>query len=160
MQTALEKCSENVTPELNNDLITIYSAIEQNNIPPFMKFFWEEQQKYLKSSNSSSIRYHPMISKFCLNLAANSSLVYNDSKTGSGILVLPSTRTLMDYKNCIKPTHGFNPDVINDLAKKTAEFKPEERFVSILFHEMKIQEDLVWDQYAGELIGFVDLGDI
>ena len=25
---------------------------------------------------------------------------------------------------------------------------------------MKIQEDLVWDKYSGELIGFVDLGDI
>ena len=25
---------------------------------------------------------------------------------------------------------------------------------------MKIQEDLVWDKYTGELIGFVDLGDI
>ena len=24
---------------------------------------------------------------------------------------------------------------------------------------MKIQEDLAWDKYAGELIGFVDLGD-
>ena len=24
---------------------------------------------------------------------------------------------------------------------------------------MKIQEDLVWDKYSGELIGFVDLGD-
>ena len=25
---------------------------------------------------------------------------------------------------------------------------------------MKIQEALVWDKYSGELIGFVDLGDI
>ena len=25
---------------------------------------------------------------------------------------------------------------------------------------MKIQEDLVWDKYTGELFGFVDLGDI
>ena len=34
-----------------------------------------------------------------------------------------------------------------------------ERFVSIKFDEMKIQEDPVWDKYYGELIGFVDLGD-
>ena len=34
-----------------------------------------------------------------------------------------------------------------------------ERFVFIIFDEMKIQEDLVWDKYSGELIGFVDLGD-
>ena len=25
---------------------------------------------------------------------------------------------------------------------------------------MKIQENLVWDKHSGELIGFVDLGDI
>ena len=29
-----------------------------------MKLFWEEQQKYLSSSSSSSIRYHPMIIKY------------------------------------------------------------------------------------------------
>ena len=57
MRTALEKCGENVTPELKNDLITICSGIEQNNIPPLlMKLFLEEQQKYLKSSSSSSIK--------------------------------------------------------------------------------------------------------
>ena len=61
------------------------------------------------------------------------------AKHAWGILVLPSTRTLRDYKNYIRPTRGFNPDVINDLAKKTAEFEQEERFVSILFDEMKIQ---------------------
>ena len=35
-----------------------------------------------------------------------------------------------------------------------------ERFVSIIFDEVKIQEDLAWNKYSGELIGFVDLGDI
>ena len=35
-----------------------------------------------------------------------------------------------------------------------------ERYVTILFDEMKIQENLVWDKHSGELIGFVDLGDI
>ena len=34
-----------------------------------------------------------------------------------------------------------------------------ERFVTILFDEMKVQEDLVRDKYSDELIGFVDLGD-
>ena len=36
---------------------------------------------------------------------------------------------------------------------------PHERFVTILIDEMKIQEDLIWDKYSGELIGFVDLDD-
>ena len=39
-------------------------------------------------------------------------------------------KPLMDYKNYIRPTRGFKPDVIHDLAKKTAEFEAEERFLS------------------------------
>ena len=30
----------------------------------------------------------------------------------------------------------------------------------ILFDEMKIQENLVWSQHTGDLIDFVDLGDV
>ena len=105
-----------------------------------------------------------MVIKFCLNLASKSQSAYKelryDQKTGSGVLILPSSRTLRDYKNYIRPTRGFNPAVISELSKKTADFKPHERFVSILFDEMKIQEDLVWDKYSGELISFVDLGDV
>ena len=67
-----------------------------------------------------------MIIKFCLSLAAKSSSAYSDlrfvSKTGSGFLVLPSLRTLRDYKNYIHPLRGFNPQVINDLANKTSNF--------------------------------------
>ena len=105
-----------------------------------------------------------MIIKFCLNLAAKSSSAYKDlcydSTTGSGLLVLPSLRILRDYKNYIKPTRGCNPDVINNLGKKTASFSDIERYVTILLDETKIQEDSVWDKHSGELIEFVDLGDI
>ena len=105
-----------------------------------------------------------MIIKFCLNLAAKSSSAYKDlrydNKTGTGVLVLPSLRTLRNYKNYIRPTRGFNPDIVNELAKKTASFSETERYVTILFDEMKIQENLVWDKHSDELIGFVDLGDI
>ena len=64
-------------------------------------------------------------------------------KTGTGILVLPGLRALRDYKNYTKPTRGFNPPVIKELATKTSSFQPMERFLSIIFDEMKIQEDLV-----------------
>ena len=111
-----------------------------------MKLFWEEQQKYISLTSPTCIRYHPIITKFCLNLAAKSSSSYKDltydlwydSTTGTGILVLPSLRTLRDYKNYIRPTRGFNPEVINDLAKNTVSYSKIERYVTILFDEMKI----------------------
>ena len=50
--------------------------------------------------------------------------------------------------------------ILNELATKTESFSGPERFVIILFDEMKVQEDLVWDKNTGELNGFVDLGEI
>ena len=91
-----------------------------------MKLFWEEQQKYAQASIPNSVRYHPIMIKFCLNLAAKSSSTYSDihydSKTGTGVLVLPSLRTLRDYKSYIHPTSGFNHEIVNDLVKKTISF--------------------------------------
>ena len=46
------------------------------------------------------------------------------------------------------------------LLKKTASFSDIARYATILFNEMKIQENLVWDKHSGGSIGFVDLGDI
>ena len=164
MKISIKNHSAPVDETLNKDLISIFSGSDQKTVPPFMKLFWEEQQKYIKSSNSSSVRYHPMIIKFCLSLAAKSPSAYSDlrydSKTDSGFLILPSLRTLRDYKNYIRPKRGFNDKVVEELKQKTAEFSDSERYVIILFDEMKIQEDLVWDKHTGELIGYVDLGDI
>ena len=41
-------------------------------------------------------------------------------------------RTLHDYKDYIKPTGGFNPDVISDIGKKTDSLSEIERYVGML----------------------------
>ena len=81
-----------------------------------------QEHGYLSSSSSSRIRYHSMIIKYCLSLAAKSSSAYSDlrynSRTGSGVLILPSLRILRDYKNYIRPKRGFNNEVVDELNKK------------------------------------------
>ena len=132
MKSALENCSQKVNPELNNDLISFifwYRSAKNTTIHDFFLGGGGgrggEQQRYLKCSSSSTIRYHPIIIKYCLSIAAKSRSAYNDlrydSKTGSGVSILPSSRTLRDYKNYIRPTRGFNPDFITGLAKKQQE---------------------------------------
>lgn len=37
---------------------------------------------------------------------------------------------------------------------------PIERYIVLVFAEMKLQEDMAWDKTTGKLMGFVDLGDI
>ena len=143
MKNALDTEGQTISPELSNDSHKLFSESDDSKFPPFMKLLWQKQQKYINSSSTTAIRYHPIIIKFCLNLAAKSSSAYKnrrcDSTTGSALLLLSSLRTLYDYKNYIKPTKGFNPDVINDLGKKTASFPEIERYVTIFLDEMKIQ---------------------
>ena len=105
-----------------------------------------------------------MIIRYCLALQAKSAAAYNemrfDEKTGTGFVVLPSQRRLRDYKNYIHPKQGFNHEIINELKNKIKDFSDIEHFMVILFDEMKIQENLVWSKHTGDLIGFVDLGDV
>ena len=78
----------------NHDLISIFSGTDQQKIPPFMKLFWEEQFNLI---------YH-QISPY--NYKVLSQSAYNDlrydSNTGPGVLILPSSRTLRDYKKLIQ----------------------------------------------------------
>ena len=136
-----------------NDFASIMS-----NAAPVHEIFWELQQKYL-SSSKTDVRYHPMIIRYCLGLAAKSPSFYDDIRYGennnTGFLMLPSRRRLRDYKNYIRPTQGFNRDVVNELAKNVENFSEEENYIIHLLDEMKIQEDLVWDKHTGDLIGYV-----
>ena len=51
-------------------------------------------------------------------------------------------------------------EIINELKNKIKDLSYIKRFMVILFDEMKIQENLVWARRTGDLIGFVDLGDV
>ena len=87
-----------------------------------------------------------------------SSTAYDELRK-SGILILPSSRTLRDYKNAITPSFGFNPEVIAELRKKCEGLTNIDRFVVLRFDEVKIQSDLVFDKHSGKVIWFVDVGD-
>ena len=63
-RAAIEKHSETVDTQLNQDFQALFLGCDKTDVPNFMKLFWEEQQKYIKSSCSSSVRYHPMVIKF------------------------------------------------------------------------------------------------
>ena len=95
LKLEIHTAAHSVSEDLNHDLISIMSS--NTNITPFMILFWEEQQKFLKSSKQG-IRYHPMIIRYCLGLAAKSPAVYDEirlnEKTNSGFVILPSTKRL------------------------------------------------------------------
>ena len=110
-----------------------------------MNLFWQEQKK-LSTKTSSGVRYHPMIIRFCLSLLSKSPSTYEEIRN-SNILTLPSTRTLRDYKNFIKPEPGFRKSVIDDLNTITNGYFDIERYIVLLFDEMKIKSNLVFDKH-------------
>ena len=122
-----------------------------------MTLFWQQQKKLFKCSNKG-VRFHPMLIRFCLSLWPKSSSAYEELRN-SNVLVLPSSRTLRDYKNFIQPKTGFRKEVLNDLTGLTSNFIGNQRHIAILIDEMKIKSNPVFDKHMGKLIGFVDLED-
>lgn len=105
------------------------------------------------------MRWHPLIIKWCLYLHHRSSGAYKTLRE-SGILSLPSSRTLRDYRHFAPAKAGFSRSYdqqLLDLAEKT---QPSElaKHVGILIDEMYVKEGLVYNKNSGALTGFVELG--
>ena len=71
MRVELEKSSMEIDNELSNDFVKILDSAD-TKITQFMKLFWQEQRK-LFTRSTTGVRYHPMIIRFCLSLAAGES---------------------------------------------------------------------------------------
>ena len=156
MKAEIKNSSIEVGHELGKDLTSILGKTSAK-ITPFMELFWQQQKK-LVSSSATGVRFHPMIIRYCLSLAAKSPSCYEELRN-SGILVLPSQRTLRDYRNFIRPKRGFHESVLQELTAMTDTYFDVQRYIVLLFDEMKIMSNLVFDKVTGELIGYVDLGD-
>ena len=59
----------------------------------------------------------------------------------------------------MKPGADFNHQVINELIKIASGLKDCQRYIVLSFNEMKMKENLVYDKYSRQLVGYVDLGD-
>lgn len=155
MKIELEKNSIEINYTLHKDLTDIIS--DSKKTTPFIDLFWQQQKKLFQCSPKGG-RYHPMIIRFALSLHSKSSSAYEELRN-SEILRLPSSRTLRDYKNYIRPKPGFRRDIIEDLKVITDKYFDTQRYIGILIDEMKIKSNLVFDKNSEELIGFLDLGD-
>ena len=163
----LEDRAKELETRINDDGMPISEALEKDILKimggqnleatPHMKFFWQQQMKLLQTEKMAR-RYHPQIIRFALSLHGKSPAAYREIRD-SGAMILPSERVLRDYKNYFKPKAGLNVDNIESLRDKASSAAGIQRYVVLVMDEMKIQSNLVFDKYSGDLIGFVDLGD-
>ena len=156
LQSKIDKEGVDVSESLEKDLLKIMGG-QNMEATPHIKFFWQEQMKLLQAKKMGR-QYHPQIIRFALSLHGKSASAYRELRD-SGALILPSERVLRDYKNYFKPKAGINQENIDDLRGKTSTYSDLQRYVALIMDEMKIQSNLVFDKYSGDLIGFIDLGD-
>ena len=160
MKQEIKEHSRPVDSELNRDILSIVDK-HGEKMTPFMKLFWQ-QQKEISLKSGVGRRYHPMIIRWCLSISTKSASAYDELREtfkDGGMLELPSRRMLRNYRNAVTPECGFNPDIIAELIKSSKDYHGTQRYTILTFDEMKIQDNLVWNKYSGDLVGFVDLGD-
>ena len=162
------ECNDSIEidEQLERDLKEILSekdsfVKETYPVNSFEYLFWEQQKEVHLKSDQRAMRWHPMIIKWCLNLKYISSSAYNALRS-SGILKLPSERTLRDYSNWVKAKVGFQHEVDNQLKEeanleKCLEFK---KCICLVWDEVRIKQGLVYDKSSCKLIGFTDLDAI
>lgn len=152
--------------QLNQDIGTIMdecSGYVHQNFPPnsFERLFWEQQNEARRLKNSRQMRWHPMLIRWCLRMKLISSAAYSAFRS-SGLLKLPSERTLRDYTHWMKARPGFQVEVDQQLIEeaKLGSISDFQKYVCVVFDEVKIKEGLVYDKEGCNLIGFVELDDI
>jgi hypothetical protein len=104
-----------VSTEMDGDLRTIMQDNFQSiagKCPPntFQRVFWEQHAKAAKCKNRRGIRWHPAMIRWCLYLRHLSGKAY-ECVRNSGVLQLPSQRTLRDYTHYVPATMGFSSSV-------------------------------------------------
>ena len=141
--------------DLQNEML---SSFEKGS---FQEIFFNEQIKYNRLKDKRSMRWHPVIIRWCLFIKNKSAKAYDGMRA---FLPLPSTRTLFDYTHFTESDLGFNNKVLQQLVNVSLQTNLYDQehttYVGLLQDEVRIKSDLVYDKHTGELIGFMNLNNV
>ncbi len=105
------------------------------------------------------MRWHPFSIRFALNLKYLSTSAYKVMRQ-SGIINLPSERTLCDYTHWYTPHSGIQIEFIEEFQRMMHAAPCIQNHCTLSMDEMKIRSGLVFNKHSGTLVGFVDLGRV
>lgn len=148
----------------SNDVLSIMQANKEkveSQDNQFCKLFWEQQLKAKSVKGKQGMRWHPAIIRWCLYMHHRSSGAYTTLQK-SGIISMPSERTLRDYRHFNESASGFSRDTDLQLLDLVKQEKSGDlaKYITLVIDEMYIKEGLLYNKHSGALVGFEDLGDI
>ena len=163
LQRLIQVDGVNVDEATHNGLLSILENHQENptDADSFESIFWQQQLKAASLKDKRGMRWHPAIIRWCLYLHYKSSGCYSTIRK-SGVLTLPSDRTLRDYKHSSQSKCGFSKELDLELYEAVSQQKPSHlaKYVGLVLDEMYVKEGLFFNKHTGELIGYADLGEI
>ena len=108
------------------------------------------------------MKWHPYMIRFALNLKYASTTAYRAVQQ-SGVIALPSERTLRDYTHWVAFKDGPQSEVllhIRDSMGLSEDASLDSKvYFALSMDEMKIRSGLFFRKHTGELLGFANLGE-
>lgn len=126
----------------------------------FPTLFLATQLKMHQLKSKKSRRWHPLVVHWCLFMYNQAPNLYK-SLESSGILHLPSYRTLLRHTPDVGRKPNFQPGMFIQVAEdfKLNCLKEPQKYFSLLLDEMKVKEDLIYSKKTGDLVGYTKIKD-
>lgn len=156
MQDLLKKEGVNIDRQLSKDLTDI---LKSSDISPAQSIFMQQQVKASQLKNKCGMRWHPTMLRFALALHLSSPAAYETARD-TGMIKLPSKRTLFDYSHAKPHKDGVDDVVLNSLAERVSDMPKSKRYHVLMADEMFISKNLVLQKSSGRLIGYTNLDNI
>ena len=159
MQLLLSKEGVNLDNDVSKDLDDI---LKEANLSEAQSLFLQQQLKASNAKKACGRRWHPCIISFALSIYMKGPSAYK-KMIETGMLILPSTRTLFDYAHVQPAKEGIDKYILEDAAKKVEKLSKEETYKMhhvLMCDEMYICKNLVYQKSTGEIVGFANLSEV
>ena len=166
LQERIRQEIKNKGVQLERKESDFFTEIVASEVSPFeigspQHLLWEEQKKQASLKDARSMRWHPLMIRWCLAIYLKSPGTYKFMRS-TPFIQLPTIKTLSKYINFTDPGCGFNPDILKRLVEKLGlpNISENEKYINLCFDEMKIKSGLAYSKTTGQIVGFTDLGEI
>ncbi|KAK3925819.1 Transposable element P transposase [Frankliniella fusca] len=168
MQEMIRKSGIQVEQTMSDELQEILK--ESDKVTPAQSVFLQQQVKASQQKNACGMRWHPTMVRFALAIHLTSPSAYELIRD-TGMIKLPSSRTLFDYSHANAVKEGIDDVVIKRLAEKNETLTNEinnitgekclyKKYHVLMADEMHISQNLVFQKSSGRLVGFTSLDDL
>lgn len=156
MRKLIQKEGVPVDEATANDLNNI---LRDADLTEAQAIFLQEQIKASQQKNMCGMRWHPTMIRLALAIHLTSPAALELLRQ-SGMVQLPSSRTLFDYSH-VKPVNdGIDKVVLESISKRLKDHPKHRKYHVLMADEMHISQNLVFEKSTGKMIGYTKLDEL